>query len=88
MLESIMSWNWGTIFLGAIVILSFVNMLALNHIVAWQTMNQHQRSLTHKKIEEMLDRVNEISVDIDNIKGHTEDIKDNTTPPLPPITEL
>ena len=82
MMETIMSWNWNTIFLGVIIILSFVNILALNHIVAWQTMNQHQRSLTHKKVEEMLDRINEISDDIDNIKGSTETIKDNTEPPL------
>ena len=72
MLETIMSWNWNTIFLGAIVILSFVNILALNHIVAWQTMNQHQRSLTHKKIEEMLFSVGEIRSDIDDIKHNTE----------------
>jgi hypothetical protein len=88
MLEDIMGWNWNTIFLGVIIILSFVNILALNHIVAWQTMNQHQRSLTHKKIEEMVYRIDEISNDIEDIKSNTGDIKDNTEPPLPPITQL
>ena len=82
LLDSIMGWNWNTIFLGIIIILSFVNILALKHIVVWQTMNQHQRSLTHKKVEEIIDRINEISEDTDRIKVFTEAIKDNTEPQL------
>ena len=82
LLDSIMGWNWNTIFLGIIIILSFVNILALKHIVVWQTMNQHQRSLTHKKVEEIIDRINEISEDTDRIKVFTESIKDNTEPQL------
>ena len=82
LLDSIMGWNWNTIFLGVIIILSFVNILALNRIVAWLRIKQHQRNLTHEKVEEMLGRINEISEDMNRMKVSTEAIKDNTEPQL------
>ena len=82
LLDSIMGWNWNTIFLGVIIVLSFVNILALNRIVVWLRIKQQQRNLTHEKVEEMLGRINEISEDMNRMKVSTEAIKDNTEPQL------
>ena len=54
MWESILGWNWDTIFLGIIALFSFMNNLAINHGNHYDKLHFSQREEIYKKVDEIL----------------------------------
>jgi hypothetical protein len=64
-----------TIFLGIITLLSFLSILAVNHI---SVNNRHQRDVILRKIDEVLNEVRETNMNTDKIEYFTQQIEENT----------
>ena len=70
---------WDTIFLGSLVVLSCLNILAIKHIIVNLRFRIHCDDQTNEKIREILQEVIDIRLDIDSIKKNTDEIEKNTS---------
>ncbi len=64
---------WDTILLGSLVVLSFVNILAINHIIVNLRFRIQCDDQTNEKIREILQEVIEIRLDVNSIRKNTDE---------------